>query len=100
MNARPGLKSSFLRDSSPARTKVAFPSGFVNAIRVHTAVTAGIEKRVLTWKAQRTPAAISPDHLTALGFVCQILAGAAYALSARDGRFLFKNGSADSPPWD
>ena len=35
------------------------------------------------------PKAISPDHLTALGFVSQILAGGAYALSSRDGRFLW-----------
>ena len=35
------------------------------------------------------PKAISPDHLTALGFACQILAGGAYALSSRDGRFLW-----------
>lgn len=63
--------------------------GFVNAIRVHTALTAGIEKRLLTWMAKRTPEAISPDHLTALALACQILAGAAYALSAQEARFLW-----------
>lgn len=62
---------------------------FVNAPRVHTAVTAGVEKRLLVWLARRTPAWIGPDHLTALGFAAQVLAGAAYALAARDARALW-----------
>ena len=64
-------------------------SGFTNAIRVHTALTAKLEKRLLTWMALRMPAAINPDHLTALALVSQILAGGAYALASRDGRFLW-----------
>jgi phosphatidylglycerophosphate synthase len=63
--------------------------GFVNAPRVHTAITAGVEKRILTWLARRTPAWVEPDHLTALGFGAQVLAGAAYALAARDARALW-----------
>jgi len=39
--------------------------------------------------ARRVPPGISPDHLTALGFVSQILAGVAYALAARDSRALW-----------
>jgi phosphatidylglycerophosphate synthase len=62
---------------------------FVNAVRVHNALTAKVEKRLLTWMACRVPAAISPDHLTALGFISQILAGGAYGLASRDGRFLW-----------
>jgi phosphatidylglycerophosphate synthase len=62
---------------------------FVNAPRVHTAVTAGVEKRVLVWLAERTPAWVRPDHLTALGFAAQLLAGAAYAAAARDPRMLW-----------
>jgi archaetidylinositol phosphate synthase len=64
-------------------------NGFTNAVRVHNALTARIEKRLLTWMALRMPQAINPDHLTALGFAAQILAGAAYALSSMDGRFLW-----------
>lgn len=64
-------------------------SEFANAVRVHNALTAKIEKRLLTWMALRMPAAIDPDHLTALGFAAQILAGGAYALSSRDGRYLW-----------
>ncbi|HJT87285.1 MAG TPA: CDP-alcohol phosphatidyltransferase family protein [Bryobacteraceae bacterium] len=65
------------------------PSGFVNAPRVHTALTAGVEKRLLVWLAQHTPAAISPDHLTGLGLGAQVCAGAAYALAAIDARALW-----------
>lgn len=64
-------------------------SGFVNALRVHKSLTAEIEKRVLVWMAERTPKAISSDHLTALGFVAQLLAGAAYALAAWDPQALW-----------
>jgi phosphatidylglycerophosphate synthase len=63
--------------------------GFVNALRVHKSLTAEVEKRVLVWMAERTPRAISSDHLTALGFVAQLLAGAAYALAAFDPRALW-----------
>jgi len=64
-------------------------TGFQDAPRIHTALTAGVEKRILTWIAARTPPAISPDQLTALAFVSQILAGAAYALASRDARYLW-----------
>jgi archaetidylinositol phosphate synthase len=62
---------------------------FQNAPRVHTAMTADLEKRVLIWLAQRTPAAIGPDHLTAIGFASQLLAGGAYAVASRDPRALW-----------
>ena len=45
-------------------------------------LTAGIEKKVLLWLAARTPAWVTPDHLTALGLLAMLLAGAGYALSA------------------
>ena len=58
-------------------------SGFVNPLRVHKALTANAEKRALVWMAVRTPRAINADHLTALGFVSQLVAGACYALATR-----------------
>lgn len=64
-------------------------ASFVNAPRVHTAITAGMEKRLLIWMARRTPAAVTPDHLTALGLGAQLCAGAAYALAAWDTRALW-----------
>ena len=56
-------------------------SEFRNAMRVQESITATVERRLLFWLARRTPNAISVDHLTALGFAAQILAGVFYALS-------------------
>jgi archaetidylinositol phosphate synthase len=61
------------------------PDGaFQSAPRIHRALTAGAEKKLLIWMARRTPQWIGPDHLTVLGFVSQVLAGAAYALARQD----------------
>lgn len=51
------------------------------ARRVQTSFLAAMEKRALPWLAERTPAWINSDHLTALGFLGQIMAGVFYALS-------------------
>lgn len=56
-------------------------SGFVDAVRVQHSLVASFEKRVLVWVAARTPPWINSDHLTALGFVAQCLAGVCYALT-------------------
>jgi phosphatidylglycerophosphate synthase len=48
-----------------------------------TSLTAEPERRALLFLAARVPAAVGPDHLTALGLVAMLAAGAAYALSAR-----------------
>lgn len=53
-----------------------------DAKRVQTSFVAAMEKRALIWMAERTPAWISPDHLTALALVAQIGAGACFALAA------------------
>ncbi|HEY7338222.1 MAG TPA: CDP-alcohol phosphatidyltransferase family protein [Bryobacteraceae bacterium] len=72
-----------------AESAQAEKAGFVSAVRVHNALTAPTEKRLLIWMAQRMPRAITSDHLTALALTGQILAGAAYALSARNARLLW-----------
>jgi archaetidylinositol phosphate synthase len=54
---------------------------FQNAKRVHDSALAGGEKRALIWMAERTPAWINSDHLTALGFAAQIATGACYAMA-------------------
>jgi len=46
-------------------------------------LTAEPERRALLFLAARVPAAVGPDHLTALGLVAMLAAGAAYALSTR-----------------
>jgi phosphatidylglycerophosphate synthase len=54
---------------------------FENATRVQNSLTSNPEKRVLIWMAGRTPRWITPDHLTMLGFLAQVMAGASYALA-------------------
>jgi len=56
---------------------------FQSATRVQQSLLAGIEKRVLVWMAERTPARINSDHLTILGFATQCVAGLCYALADR-----------------
>ena len=79
------------------------PEFFVQALRVHTALTSTLEERLLRWLARRTPAAIGPDHLTTLAFASLLLAGAAYGFASRDihmlwlvNFFLFLNWLGDS----
>lgn len=55
---------------------------FPDMLRVQESWVAVAEKRALLWLAARTPEAIGPDHLTALGLIAQIGAGACYALSS------------------
>lgn len=62
--------------------------GFKTADRVQQAFTARLEKRALVWMAERMPARINSDHLTALGFLAQFLAGATYALARFSPRWL------------
>jgi phosphatidylglycerophosphate synthase len=71
------------------KTTVTELGEFSSAVRVHTALTAKLEKRALMWMAQRMPQAIDPDHLTALALASQIFAGVAYALSSQDARFIW-----------
>lgn len=54
-----------------------------DAVRLQTSVLAAAEKRLLVRIAGRLPAWITPDHLTALGGLAMLGAGASYWLSAR-----------------
>ncbi len=54
---------------------------FPEMSRVQESWVAAAEKRALLWLAASTPTWISPDHLTMLGLVAQIGAGACYALA-------------------
>ena len=60
--------------------------GFINAVRIQESFTASMERRILRWLAERMPAGINSDHLTALGLAAQLGAGAGLAL-ARWNRF-------------
>ena len=54
---------------------------FASAVRIQESLIASAEKRSLIWLAQRTPRWIDSDHLTAMGFASQCLAGICYALA-------------------
>jgi len=53
-------------------------AGFKNAVRIQQSFTAQAEKRALVWMAERMPAWINSDHLTVLGTLAMVLAGASY----------------------
>jgi phosphatidylglycerophosphate synthase len=54
------------------------PERFQQAERAHTSFLAPLEKKVLIWLAERTPAWINSDHLTLLGLLSMLGAGLAY----------------------
>jgi archaetidylinositol phosphate synthase len=60
----------------------------VGGRRELTALTSGVEKRILVWMAERVPARVNADHLTLLGLVAMVGAGASYAATHVDLRFL------------
>ncbi len=57
------------------------PLPFKNALRIQESLSAGLERKVLTWMAERIPPAINSDHLTLLGSVSMLLAGTSYAMA-------------------
>jgi archaetidylinositol phosphate synthase len=57
---------------------------FLNATRIQESLTAGPERKLLSWLAARMPGFINSDHLTLLGFVAMLLAGCSYALARWD----------------
>ena len=54
------------------------PSNYQEAQRVHGSLLAALEKRCLIWMAQRIPAPVNSDHLTALAGVSMLAAGFCY----------------------
>jgi archaetidylinositol phosphate synthase len=57
------------------------PNGFVEAQRNSSGLLTAVERRVLLWIAQRLPARVNSDHLTALGLVSMVMVGACFAVS-------------------
>ena len=64
------------------------PSPHATHVREHGSVLANAEKRLLVWLAHRLPRRVNSDHLTALGALGTIAAGAAFAAAAWDRRAL------------
>jgi phosphatidylglycerophosphate synthase len=63
-------------------------SEFQNATRVQQTFLTPIEKKALRAMAEGTPRWIHSDHLTALGFIAQVMAGASYALASANRYWL------------
>ena len=61
---------------------------FKPATRIQQSVLASSEKRALLWLANRLPAWINSDHLTALGLAALMLAGCCYAAAKTNPLFL------------
>lgn len=61
---------------------------FQQAVRSHTSLLAAAEKRLLIRIAQSVPAWLNLDHLTGLGFISLICAGACYWLAGQNRWFL------------
>jgi len=68
--------------------KTAAPGGFREATRELKSLTGSLERRVLYWLAAHVPPWVNSDHLTALGFLAMVGAGAGYALTRYDARWL------------
>jgi archaetidylinositol phosphate synthase len=52
-----------------------------DAVRVQDSWVAAGEKKALLWLARQTPGRVGPDHLTILGLLAQVGAGAGYAIA-------------------
>lgn len=76
----------FCEQGNPAVLSEVRKAKFRAANRLQQSLVARLEKRSLTWLAERTPTWINSDHLTALGLLAQIMAGASYVL-ARGNRY-------------
>jgi archaetidylinositol phosphate synthase len=59
-----------------------------NVRRIQASLLTSVEKKILIGLAGRTPSWIHSDHLTAVGFAGQIMAGVFYALSRGNRYFL------------
>jgi phosphatidylglycerophosphate synthase len=57
---------------------------FTSATRIQESLTSAVERRLLVGLAERMPAWINSDHLTLVGSVSMLLAGASYALARWD----------------
>ena len=55
--------------------------GFIEAHRNSTGLLTALERRVLIWLAQRMPARVNSDHLTALGLISMFFVGVCFAIS-------------------
>ncbi len=76
----PMVLTSLAANSIPVREKKKSVP-FKDAFRLQESFTAAAERKALAWLAARLPARVNSDHLTLLGFVAMLLAGASYAFA-------------------
>lgn len=62
---------------------------YQNAKRVQTSLLSGVEKKALIWMAERIPSFINSDHLTLVGLLAMLGAGAGYWLSGGNTAWLW-----------
>jgi archaetidylinositol phosphate synthase len=75
------VAASFVAKTIPIQEKGKQSVPFKDAFRLQESFTAAAERKALAWLAARLPARVNSDHLTLLGFVAMILAGASYAFA-------------------
>ncbi|HWX38664.1 MAG TPA: CDP-alcohol phosphatidyltransferase family protein [Candidatus Sulfotelmatobacter sp.] len=73
-----GKASEGAKSKTRTRTEEK-PHSFEDASRLQESISAAAESKVLGWLAARIPARVNSDHLTIIGFVAMMLAGASYA---------------------
>jgi archaetidylinositol phosphate synthase len=61
--------------------QVLTPTEFKNAPRLQTSWLTPMERKALNWFTRHMPAWVTSDHLTLLGFVAMLVAGACYAMA-------------------
>lgn len=60
-----------------------------NHERINRILLGGLERPAIAWMVRHTPAWVTPDHLTLLGFLAAILIGVSYWLTGRNPAFLW-----------
>jgi archaetidylinositol phosphate synthase len=60
-----------------------------NHERINQILLGGLERPAIAWMVRHTPAWVTPDHLTFLGFLAAILIGISYWLTNRNPAFLW-----------
>lgn len=63
-------------------------SGVTPPVRIQQNILARSERRLLNWLCARLPAWVTPDQLTALGFIGAVMVAAGYVLSWIEGEWL------------
>ncbi len=80
--------TDFCEQVDPRVLSEARKEKFLKASRVQDSLLSSIEKRTLLALAAKLPAWMNSDHLTALGFLAQIMAGISYAMARYDRQWL------------